>query len=158
MLLDELNPLFGFFMICTIPRNSHHQLLPEPCAQPPAQALSYNFFPKQSRSNFPADPERPSWLDFISAVLWCKLLIPEDDIVKVSMASKLQIIYVNFTLQVDASMGWDTSLFPTSKFLPPHPSLLVLPRHLRLGCCQIHAFNFCRIRQKSVVLRTVAHI
>lgn len=99
--------------------------------------------------------------DWISSQLSydaCKLLIPEDDIVKVSMASKLQIIYVNFTLQVDASMGWDTSLFPTSKFLPPHPSLLVLPRHLRLGCCQIHAFNFCRIRQKSVVLRTVAHI
>lgn len=47
----------------------------------------------------------------------CKLLIPEDGVVRVSVASKLQIIYVNFSLQVAASMGRDMPLFPTSTLL-----------------------------------------
>lgn len=57
-----------------------------------------------------------------------KLLIPEDGVVMVSMASKLQTIYVNFSLQVTASMGRDMPLFPTSTFL------LLIPHCLSLFC------------------------
>lgn len=65
-----------------------------------------------------------TWRDPHSQILSCsfhtayKLLIPEDGVVKVSMASKLLIIYVHFSLQVAASMGRDTTLLPTSTFLP----------------------------------------
>lgn len=90
-----------------------------------------------SRHNFPADLRDPHGriLSQLSCAA-CKLLIPEDGVVKVSMASKLQIIYVNLSLQVAASMGKDMPLFPTSTFLLTHPTLpqLILSHHLRLGC------------------------
>lgn len=159
MLLDELSPLFGFFMICAIPRNSHHQLLPGPV--PNLQhRLSHviSFLNRAGATSLLTQRDPHGWISSQLFYAACKLLIPEDVVVKVSMASKLQIIYANFSLQVDASMGWDTSLFPTSKFLSPCPPLLVLPCHLRLGCCQILAFDFYRSRQKLVVLRRVAHI